>query len=57
MMFQSVVDENMKGEKDGMVILRRTLKNISSDYSNDYEDLNKYSFDYEFRDRELKLAI
>jgi hypothetical protein len=49
--------ENMKTEKDGMVILRRTLKNISSDYSNDYEDLNKYSFDYEFRDRELKLAI
>ena len=49
--------ENMKTEKDGMVILRRTLKNISSDYSNDYEDLNKYSFDYEFRDRELKIAI
>ncbi len=49
--------ENMKAKKDGMVILRRTLKNISSDYSNDYEDLNKYSFDYEFRDRELKLAI
>ena len=49
--------ENMKGEKDGMVILRRTLKNISSDYSNDYENLNKYSFDYEFKDRELRLAI
>ena len=49
--------ENMKGEKNGMVILRRTLKNISTDYTNDYEDLNKYSFDHEFRDKELRLAI
>jgi len=49
--------ENMKGEKNGMIILRRTLKNISTDYTNDYEDLNKYSFDHEFRDKELRLAM
>lgn len=49
--------ENMKYEKNNIVYLKKTLKNISSDYINDYEDLNKYSFDYEFRDRELKLAI
>ena len=49
--------ENMKDEKKGMIILRKTLKNISSDYSNYYEDLNKYSYDYEFRDKELALAI
>ena len=49
--------ENMKEEKDGMIILKRTLKNIDSDYVNDYDDLNKYSSDYEFRDKELQLAI
>ena len=49
--------ENIKDEKKGMIILRKTLKNISPDYSNGYEDLNKYSFDYEFRDKELSLAI
>lgn len=49
--------ENMKEEKDGMIILRKNLKNISSDYFNDYEDLNKYSFDYDFRDKELALDI
>jgi hypothetical protein len=47
-------DENMKEEKNGMIILRKTLKNISSDYFNDYEDLNKYSFDYDFKDEKLK---
>ena len=49
--------ENMKGEKNNVIILRRTLKNISTDYTNDYEDLNKYSFDHEFRDKELRLAV
>ena len=49
--------ENMKDEKKGMIILRKTLKNISPDYSDGYEDLNKYSYDYEFRDKELALAI
>jgi hypothetical protein len=47
----------MKEEKNGMIILRKTLKNISPDYSDGYEDLNKYSYDYEFRDKELALAI
>jgi len=50
-------DENMKEEKNGMIILRKTVKNISSDYFNDYEDLNKYSFDYDFKDKKLKLDI
>jgi len=50
-------DENMKEEKNGMIILRKTVKNISSDYFNDYEDLNKYSFDYDFKDEKLKLDI
>lgn len=49
--------DNMKEEKNGMIILRRTLKNISADYYNVYEDLNKYSLDFEFRDKELALAI
>ena len=40
-----------------MIILRKTLKNISSDYFNDYEDLNQYSFDYDFKDEKLKLDI
>lgn len=49
--------ENKRDEKNGMIILRKTLKNISSDYTNDYDNLNKYSFDYEFRDQELKLNL
>ena len=49
--------ENMKEEKNGVIILRNTLKNISPDYSNSYEDLNKYSYDYEFKDKKLALAI
>ena len=50
-------DENTKEKKNNVIILRKTLKNISSDYHNEYEDLNKYSFDFEFRDKELALAI
>lgn len=49
--------ENTKEEKNGMIILRKTLKNISADYHDSYEVLNKYSFDFEFRDKELTLAI
>jgi hypothetical protein len=49
--------DNMKEEKNGIIILRKTLKNISSDYFNNYEDLNKYSYDYDFKDKELVLAI
>lgn len=50
-------NENKKEEKNNVIILRKTLKNISSDYHDKYEDLNKYSFDFEFRDKELALAI
>jgi len=49
--------DNMKKEKEGVVYLRKNLKNAPSDYSDDYENINKYSLDYEFEHKELSLAI
>jgi len=49
--------ENMKREKDGIIILRNTLKNSSSDYADDYDNLNKYSNCNEFEHKELAIPI
>jgi hypothetical protein len=49
--------ENMKSKKDGMFILRKTLKNSPSDYADDYENLNQYSNCNEFEHKELAVCF